>query len=134
MVSLAVFAVILGATLKSFWRQHASFGGGPPRIALDHGYITFDEMSGVTATDRSDLRALGYISGDLKMMAPNHRGLLGFSETKSVAIFLKGYTLVLINFTVPLWFPLVLLLIAPVRWLIARPENAPAFAVVTKQP
>ncbi|HEX5242373.1 MAG TPA: hypothetical protein VFW23_03845 [Tepidisphaeraceae bacterium] len=34
---------------------------------------------------------------------------------------------------VPLWLPLLLLLIAPVCWLIARPVNATAFPVVTKQ-
>jgi hypothetical protein len=32
---------------------------------------------------------------------------------------------------VPLWFPLLLLLIIPICWLIARPANAPAFPVVT---
>ena len=34
----------------------------------------------------------------------------------------------------PLWPLLVLLLVAPVRWLISRPENAPAFPVISKQP
>jgi hypothetical protein len=31
----------------------------------------------------------------------------------------------------PLWFPLLLLLIAPIRWIIARPANGPAFPVIT---
>ena len=31
---------------------------------------------------------------------------------------------------IPLWFPLLLLLIAPVRWLIARPQYVPAFPVI----
>jgi len=33
---------------------------------------------------------------------------------------------------VPLWFPLLLLLITPARWLIARPTNAPAFPVIAE--
>ena len=32
---------------------------------------------------------------------------------------------------IPVWFPLLLLLIAPARWLIARPADAPAFPVIT---
>jgi len=37
----------------------------------------------------------------------------------------------LLQVCVPLWPFLLLLLIAPVRWLIARPANAPAFPVIT---
>lgn len=33
---------------------------------------------------------------------------------------------------VPLWIPLLLLLITPMRWLIARSENTLAFPVITK--
>jgi len=32
---------------------------------------------------------------------------------------------------IPLWLTLLLVLIGPVRWLIARPANAPAFPVIT---
>ncbi|HEX5243521.1 MAG TPA: hypothetical protein VFW23_09705 [Tepidisphaeraceae bacterium] len=32
---------------------------------------------------------------------------------------------------VPVWFPLLLLFIAPARWLIARLASAPAFPVIT---
>ena len=44
-----------------------------------------------------------------------------------------GHTKVFVVW-IPLWFPLLLLLIAPVRWLIARPANTPAFPVVTDGP
>jgi len=37
------------------------------------------------------------------------------------------------SFWIPLWFVLLLLLIAPALWLVARPTNAPAFPVITKQ-
>jgi len=67
-----------------------------------------------------------------KSPSAGHRSILGLSETKEVVLILKDCTLVLLVVDVPLWPLLLLLLIAPIRWLIARPANAPAFPVIAK--
>jgi len=52
--------------------------------------------------------------------------LLVFRVTKWAA----GFGPVKLIIEGPLWPMLLLLLIAPVRWLIARPANSPAFPVI----
>ena len=68
----------------------------------------------------------------------DHSGLVSWAPGFSVSTMLKFLvvdipdkqaSLFMVN--VPIWFPLLLLLIAPVCWLIARPANAPAFPIVT---
>jgi len=56
--------------------------------------------------------------------------MLGFTVTKWVT----GFGAVILIIEVPRWPIFVLLLIIPVRWLMGRPGNTPAFPVVTKQP
>ena len=59
--------------------------------------------------------------------------VLGFS-LRHVKIALRRTTAEAFVYVVPIWFPLVLLLITPMRWLIAQPANKPAFPVFAKQP
>jgi hypothetical protein len=67
-----------------------------------------------------------------ELFIPPDWSIAGFSknEIDHVAVA-SGEPSTELCFEVPLWFPLFLLLIAPVRWLIARPANVPAFPVIT---
>jgi len=53
--------------------------------------------------------------------------LSGFTLTKWVS----GFGPVHLIIEVPRWLIFLLLLIIPVRWLVARPANAPAFPVIS---
>lgn len=136
-LSLLALVAVAGIGVRSFWFQEswtlqpASTGRVAERmIALNRGRVSCEDVSWITATKPSELRDLGYMSGDLKSPFPGHRSILGLSETKEVALILKDRTLVILVVDVPLWPLLVLLLIAPLRWLIARPAGGPAFPVV----
>lgn len=138
MASMLAFACLAGIGARSFsiqktWTlQSTPTGKVMERIfTLNRGRISYEEVSWITATLPSDLRDLGYMSGDPKSPSAGHRSILGLSETKEVVLILKDCTLVLLVADVPLWPLLLLLLIAPTRWLIARPVHGPAFRVIS---
>ena len=137
--SILAFACLAGIDARSYSIQNTWTLQPTPRgkvmeriFTLNRGRISYEEVSWITATQPSDLRDLGYMSGDPKSPSAGHRSILGLSETKEVVLILKDCTLVLLVVDVPLWPLLLLLLIAPIRWLIARPANAPAFPVIAE--
>ena len=136
-LSLLALVAVAGIGVRSFWFQKswtlqpASIRRVAERVfTLNRGCVSYQQVSWISATSPTDLRALGYMSGDFKSPSPGHRGIFGFSETKEVVFILTDRTLVIVVVDVPLWPLLVLLLIAPLRWLIARPAGGPAFPVV----
>jgi len=138
-ISLLALVGVAGIGARSYSIQNTWTLQPTPRgkvmeriFTLNRGRISYEEVSWITATQPSDLRDLGYMSGDPKSPSAGHRSILGLSETKEVVLILKDCTLVLLVVDVPLWPLLLLLLIAPIRWLIARPANAPAFPVIAK--
>ena len=66
------------------------------------------------------------LSADPRSSSLSEHHLLGFTVTKWVASFGPVHLII----EVPRWPIFLLLLIAPARWLIARPANASAFPVI----
>jgi len=94
------------------------------------GYLVYTQASGKGVIYSES----GHLSGSMQphlLDMPN--SFLGFAAKTNVFSspfgIEKDFAL-----RVPLWFPLLLLLVYSRRWLIARPANAPAFQVVAKQP
>jgi len=123
MASLLAFAVVAGAGIRSFWTMDELDFGQRRATALNGGYVhyaraSFEIGQGLVVHQSRRYQVISY---------PNN--FLGFSVWKQVTSF-PGASGTVFRLRVPLWFPLLLLLIAPVRWLIARPQYVPAFPVV----
>lgn len=127
-VSLLASVAVAGAGIRSMWIQDY-WNLGTFRtirtIALAGGCMRY-----------------GCLSGDLLAGVPPPRGhislfrkrridsdIFNFSVRDFISHSVPAYRQITV--AIPLWFPLLLLLIAPVRWLIALPANAPAFPVIT---
>jgi len=125
-VSLLAFVAVAAAGIRSLWvfdaigkpNQHGGWA-----IELADARATFEL---VLSTGASGPIGRGHVSARLR---PNSsvvgRAIWGFQAQKTVLPGMK-----LIQIITPLWLPLLLLLIAPVLWVIARPANAPAFPVI----
>jgi len=98
-------------------------------VALDGGCLYY-----ARASLKFRQNSVEHVSWRYRVIAyPND--FLGFAVWKRVMRFPKATgTGSVFYVRAPLWPLLILLIIAPARWLIARPENAPAFPVITKQP
>jgi hypothetical protein len=123
-VSLLAFVAVAGAGIRSFWRMDELDFGQERATALNGGYLHYARASfklgqGFVEHQSRRYQVIAY---------PNN--FLGFAIWKQVVRF-PNATGKIFRVRVPLWFPLLLLLIAPVRWLIARPQYALAFPVVT---
>ncbi len=125
-VSLMAFVVVSGASVRSFWIYNGWGFGRFRYLDLQRGRVVYERFSG----------------GSFETMADHSRFLsnpatpLDALSTFKFAVLdqtLFGGIRVFVIWT-PLWPILLLLLIAPLRWLVARPANAPAFPVLTKQP
>ena len=119
--SLLAFFVVAGAGARSYW------------IA--------DELTGVRSQ-------IGFAGGCVyleRIIAPNGFAVRGHTsfhiDPHGRAIF-PGFSTRTVRYApkfemdsviVPIWPLLLLLLIAPVWWLIARSANAPAFPVITER-
>jgi len=130
MLSLLAFVVLAAAGIRSLWvfdaigrsNQHGGWA-----IELADARATFEL---VLSSGASGPIGRGHVSARLR---PNSsivgRAIWGFHAEKTVLPSMQ-----LIQIITPLWLPLLLLLIAPVCWLIARQAKPPAFPVVeTKQ-
>ncbi len=125
-VSLLAFAVVAAAHVRSWWFTDVLDFGRYHYIELTGGCIIFEHLPGPMTDAMTD--KAGFTSWhDRGSTDASH--VLEFS-VKHVVNRFSDYFII----RIPLWFPLLLLLIAPIRWLIARPANAPAFPVVTKHP
>jgi len=129
--SVVLFGVVAGAGVRSFWvwdiwdRPNAweidLVGGGANFLIHLHGPHKYTaplehlHMS-IDPADSFTTRCLW----DFEIHSKIENGGSGGQK--------------LFQVSVPITFPLLLLLIIPVRWLIPRPENAPTFPVITRQP
>lgn len=123
----AVFLVVAVAGIRSFWIWSALGNGNDRAIFLMDGNLVFMHTSG-----RGGFYPSGFESAKPEADSSLRKGVLGFairSEITPNAFNNTSEKQFILR--VPLWFPLLLLLINPIRWLIARPIRGPAFPVVT---
>jgi len=130
LVCCALFVVAAGAGVRSFWKQDSWIYGRDKRV-VGFGFGR-GRMVGVYLSVPAGINiTFGHQSWDATSFeAPSP--ILPVAVVKKTDHLLSVGDLIQRAVWVPLWFPLLLLLIAPARWLIARPANAPAFLVVAK--
>lgn len=131
--SFAIFLVVGVAGIRSFWTWDALDFGVGNRILISHGYLRYShtwisQAPGYPVQPQS----LSHESGhDLSTLGSLGRHFLGFSynhiKASQTSNCLDVYEL-----WIPLWFPLLLLLFAPMRWLFAQHINVPAFPVLNE--
>ena len=126
-VSLLAFVVVAGAGVRSLWTWDVWTDGNGRVVGLEQGCIIYTH----TVAARPDAPST-HLSGNAKDL-PVPKNVLGFAVENRVEHNQFGNEKVF-GLRVPVWFPLLLLLIAPVRWIFARPATTMAFPVVTKQP
>ena len=122
--SLLVFAIFAVAGIRSFWTADGWFDSSGRLIALNAGCLTYWHFS------VPNFLPTGHLSSS---SSPDKRAfeqaLWGFRVDKNSSSDPSG-NVSYFRVASPIWPLLILLLIAPVRWLIARPANAPAFPVI----
>ena len=119
--SLLAFMGMAGAGVRSFWiadeltdvRSLIGFAGG---------LVYFSRLS-----PPNGFGVRGYTSMNID---PHGRAIFSGFSTRTVRYAPKFE---MDSVIVPIWPLLLLLLIAPVWWLIARSANAPAFPVITER-
>jgi len=131
-VSLLLFAAVAGAGVRSLWIAEAWNDGNGRFVGLFGGRATYQHILDPPFSPS------GHVSSDLGV-SPDRR--IAGEAIYGVRIGTDSYSrgiradpsAVQRIFTIhiPLGPILFLLLIVPVRWLVARPANAPAFPVIT---
>jgi len=132
LTSLLAFVVAGGAGIRSLWIADAWNAGDGRGLGLFGGRVTYKHDPSPPFVPS------GHISFDASMISPSRRiigeAIWGFGAGTEVHSLHSRTTPSVVEkvfyVTIPLWPFLLLLLIAPVRWLIARPANAPAFPVI----
>ena len=135
MASLLAFVAAAGADVRSFWNydiwQTVSNKGGCA-IVLGRGCAAFARRSGAALPGAIPIMPKGHTHIDYQ---PHRSDVLEsfwnfrFQNRADIKQG-RGSTFAFVG---PIWPLLLLLLITPVRWLIARPANAPAFPVITER-
>ena len=129
MVSFAAFAVLTVFAVRSFWTWDLLSDGVSEMITLSDGCVMYTHTS-TSGASRTSLN--GHISGrGYPNLRSIRRAILGFSATRSILPSGVGQ-LQVSQVTLPLWPLLLLLIVMPVLWLIARPPAGPAFTVLTE--
>jgi len=124
-VSLLLLVVVAGAGAISFREAEGWDFGRYRTIWLESGGILYQRFAGGPFSREID-------KGGFVKQAPPKGVFLKFSEDDSTVQAPGGaFSIRTLVVVFPLWPLLLLLLIAPMRWLIARPANAPAFPVIT---
>lgn len=129
-LSLLAFVTLAIAGIRSFSNWNAWGMGSHKRVLLTHGYIQYARFRiTVLPVSRATLMLeRSHSIGSLPDLPD--RSFLGFSyehdQSRGPSARYEGH-----YFWVPLWFPLLLLLIAPALWVIARPITGQAFPVIT---
>jgi len=125
-LSFVAFVVAATAGVRSFWTMDEFDFGQDRAIALNGGCLHYARASFKFRQD-----PIGHLTWRYQVIAYSNN-FLGFGTWQGVVPYPKGTgTGKVFHVRIPLWPILILLLFAPVRWLAARPVNAPAFPVVT---
>lgn len=124
--SLLAFGVVLGIGVRSFWMWDQWHLGMGKIIAIENGCVSYAHIS-----DKSDrfpmLKHDTFQAGGMPAIndsIPPIWSFAGFSQRQIATSRVEAF-----SFGAPLWPLLLLLLISPVRWLMARPIG-PAFPVI----
>jgi hypothetical protein len=131
MASLLAFVVAAAAGVRSFWISDTwIFANCQSEIVLSSGSVTGARIKsvGVEGFDRSK-HLFGRVAPDKHKIA---RAIWGFHAWRIVLPHRSGVREEISALDAPLWSLLLLLLIAPARWLLARPANASAFPVIAR--
>lgn len=131
LVSSAVFVVVAAAAIRSFWIwDRWGFTGYKRMVVIESGCILYAQDVSNNANGFVRPRSVGHTSGEQrnKGLQP---GVLGFYiHTLSGRNPVWGFERIFF-LRVPLWFPLLFLLIAPMRWLLAKRARNLAFPAIT---
>lgn len=122
MVSCAAFLLVASADIRSFWITDELAFGQHRALGLIGGSAIYAHTTYKIAQHPM------YHSGYYKKNSPP--GVLGFIIGSQV-LRVSGRNFKVFFVGVPLWPLLLLLLIAPIRWMMALPIQAAAFLVVT---
>jgi len=123
-VSLLAFVMLAGAGVRSLWTFDLWTDGNGRAVGLKQGCVVYTHTIATWLPAPST-----HLSGSTTGF-PVPKNVLGFAVENRVEHNEFGNDKIF-GVRIPVWFPLLLLLTAPVRWLIARRTNAPAFPVVT---
>ena len=132
-VSLLAFLMVAIAGVRSFWNcdlwQFMINGKG-------QAYFLYSGRAGFVCRS-GEAMPTEYSGHTHTVVEPNRYGALqslwGFEVHYGVDSA-RQHDGPVFEFCAPLWPLLLVLLIIPARWLIARPAGSPAFPVVSKQP
>lgn len=129
-VSCAAFWAVAAFCVQSFRApdQSRALGRGG-FIDLSNGCIDYMHMSKIATLDRRVLEDPSFSVAHSQSW-DDHYSFAGFSFAHSIFDGERS-TYEAFFFGLPLWPWLLLLLIAPVRWIIARPSSALAFPIIT---
>jgi len=123
--SLLAFVVVAGADVRSFWNYDIWQRGSKDK---EWTFVVAAGCAGVGRGAAIPLLASGHVHFDHQ---PNRSDVLESFwnfEARNRDNSNGGSGIILVG---PLWPELILLLIIPLHWLCARPQNAPAFPVIT---
>lgn len=123
-LSLLLFAVMAVAEVRSLWITDIWFFGNSTFIKTPEGCVHYTRISGNFVSHITDRSV---------------HDSWNAHATPAVSLFKPRFTIwrspgndfQQVDVIVPLVFPLPLLIVAPVLWLVARPAKVPAFPVVT---
>lgn len=123
-LSFAALLAVMAAGTRSFWVWDAWGFGNGTIIGLEGGCVLYTHQKPILQPP---------INGPLHgVMEPEEfdfpGSILGFVVAKDLS---HNAGRPIFGLQVPLWPLLLLLVVIPIRWLIALPANAPAFPVVT---
>lgn len=131
-VSLLAAVVVAGAGVRSLWSEDSwQSGNGRWGFALSGGCAHFNHCTGFAAEAAPTGHFHFDATPDRSVVWQMIRGFRIDREAVRSKKHGDGMDFV---FHMPVWPLFLLLVIPPVRWLIARSENVPAFPVITKQP
>lgn len=122
--SLLAFVILAALGIRSL-RISDAWGSNTWIIVLQNGSLRFLKETGYYASGPTN--KLSHVSGDARTKGPFVN--LKFMISNRDIIPGRPGALKIHELYIPLWFPLLLLLIVPFRWLIARPANAMAFPI-----
>ncbi len=131
-VSLLGFAVAAGAGVRSFWVQDGFRFKHWQLIQIDTGCIFYSRWHGRAAARKEGIIEFHVSSSDTQWRL-GMTDFWKFQVNDQQIISAQPGLWAVWTVGIPLWPILLLLLIAPVCWLIARSSNAPAFPVVAKE-
>lgn len=125
--SLLAFMALASAGVRSFWTWDGWVFPGEAEltgIMLHRGSIFCVHPTGETLQG-----GFRHVSGPVQTDPGLPGSILGFFVSNDLDHGADGIRTFALQ--MPLWLPLLLLLVAPVLWLVARPANAPAFPFIT---